>query len=379
VGGGTGVDVVVIGAGIVGLASAAVLAGAGRSVLIIERHEDIAREVTSRNSEVIHAGIYYPEGSLKATLCTRGRELLYAWCRERGVAHRKLGKIIVAGGPEEVAALDDLKARAEANGVPGMQLLDAAALRRLEPALGGHAALLSPETGIVDAHAFALSLLASAESHGATLLANHEVVGLVPTTAGWRVDAVPASDAEATAEASIESVECEAVVNAAGLQSDRLAALAGLDVDACGYRLHPCKGDYFSLAPGSGIALSHLVYPVPARAGLGIHATLDLGGRIRFGPDTEYVDHLDYSVDPGKSARFAEAVRRYLPSVQTQWLEPDYSGIRPKLAGPGDGFRDFVVAEESERGLPGLVSCIGIESPGLTAALAIAHRVVSLL
>jgi len=375
----TGVDVVVIGAGVVGLAAAAALGRAGRSVLIIERNGDVAREITSRNSEVIHAGIYYPKDSLKAKLCTRGREQLYAWCGERGVAHRKLGKLIVAGSEDEVATLEDLERRAAANGVPGMRMLEATEAKRLEPALRVHAALLSSETGIVDAHGFALSLLADAESTGAVLLSHHEVVGLMQTSAGWRVDAIPTADAGSGAAVSTESVESGAVVNAAGLESDRIAARAGLDLDACGYRLHPCKGDYFSLAPGCGLAVSHLLYPVPVQAGLGIHATLDLGGRIRFGPDAEYVERIDYAVEPGKSALFAEAVRRYLPEVQSEWLQPDYSGIRPKLAGPGQSFRDFVVAEESERGLPGLVSCIGIESPGLTAALALADRVVSLL
>jgi len=368
-------DVVVIGAGIVGLASAAALARAGRSVLIIERHEEIAREVTSRNSEVIHAGIYYPRESLKARLCTRGRELLYAWCAERNVAHRKLGKIIVAGRPDEVSILEDLNARAEANGVPGMEMLSAEAVRELEPCVRAHAALLSPETGVIDTHGFALSLLADAEAHGAMMLPRHEVISIDLTRRGFGIEVL----AVGGPGAEVESLECSALVNAAGLAADRIAELCGIDIEGSGYRLHPCKGDYFSLAPGCGLSISRLVYPVPVKAGLGIHATLDLGGRIRFGPDAAYVDELDYRVDAHKAELFADSVRGYLPDVRSEWLEPDYAGIRPKLAGPGDAFRDFVVAEESERGCPGLVSCIGIESPGLTAALAIAERVVSLL
>jgi D-amino-acid oxidase len=368
-------DVVVIGAGVVGLACAAGLARAGRSVLVIERHDGIAREVTSRNSEVVHAGIYYPPDTLKATLCTRGRDLLYAWCAERGVAHRKLGKIIVAGSPQEIPVLEDLASRAEANGVPGMRMLDRAAVRVLEPHVRAHAALHSPETGIVDAHGFSLSLLAEAESRDAMLLLRHEVRGIEWTGGGYCIEVLGAG-AEA---GEAETLECGVLVNAAGLASDRIAELAGLDVDGCGYRLHPCKGDYFSLDPGCGVSLAHLVYPVPVQAGLGIHATLDLGGRVRFGPDTAYVDELDYSVAPEKAAVFGDAIRRYLPAVEDAWLQPDYAGVRPKLAGPGEPFRDFVVSEESERGLPGLVNCIGIESPGLTAALAIGERVSGLL
>jgi len=365
-------DVVVVGAGVIGLAVAAALARGGRSVLVLERDEDIARGITSRNSEVIHAGIYYPRDSSKASCCTRGRELLYERCAARRVPHCKTGKLIVAGRPEEVGTLEELKARAEANGVPGMRMLDREAVRAAEPALEVHAALLSPETGIVDAHALSLSYLAEAEEHGAVLLPHHDVMALERSATGWRVEAVAAGE-------SPQSVECEIVVNAAGLGCDRIAALAGLDVDALGYRLHLCKGDYFSLSPGSGISLGHLVYPVPVAAGLGTHATLDLGGQIRFGPDTEYVDAERYDVAATKAGEFGEAVRRYLPTVRDEWLTPDYAGIRPKLAGPGEGFRDFVIAEESANGAPGLVSCIGIESPGLTAAGAIAERVADLL
>jgi L-2-hydroxyglutarate oxidase LhgO len=260
--------------------------------------------------------------------------------------------------------------------VPGIELIDAARIRRLEPDVCALAALQSPETGIVDAHALALSFLAEAESHGAVLLLRCRVEGLEPTGRGWRV-------AARRADGQLESVDCIAVVNAAGLVSDRIAELAGMDVEACGYRLHPCKGDYFSLAPGAPLRLSRLVYPVPAivptRAGLGIHATLDLGGRMRFGPDAQYVSEPVYEVDPAKAAHFAEAARRYLPGIEARWLAPDYAGVRARLASPGEGFRDFVIAEESAAGFPGLVNCIGIESPGLTAAPAIAEHMVELL
>lgn len=365
-------DVAVVGGGIVGLAAAAALARAGRSVVLLERREAIARETTSRNSEVVHAGLYYPTGSWKARLCVEGRERLYTRCRALGIPHRALGKIVVATQDAEIATIEALLALGRANGAPGLELIDAAAVRRLEPAVEARAALFSPASGIVDAHALALSYAAEAEAHAALLMLRHELIAVERGGGLFRL-AVRGPDGD------VAPLGCAALVNAAGLASDRVAALCGIDVDARRYRLHFCKGDYFTLAPGAALRLARLVYPVPAGAGLGIHATLDLAGRVRFGPDTEWVERLDYAVDAHKAERFAEAARRYLPALQSGWLAPDYAGIRPKLAGPGEGFRDFVVQEESEAGLPGLVNLIGIESPGLTAAPAIGERVVELL
>lgn len=365
------IDVVVVGAGVVGLATAAALARAGRSVVVLERHEAIARETTSRNSEVVHAGLYYPPGSLKARFCVEGRERLYERCVRLGIPHRALGKLVVATREAELETVERLLETGRRNGAPGLEILDRPALRRLEPRVEARAALLSPRTGIVDAHAFSMSFVAEAETHGASFVFATAVVALERAGSLWRVHA-RGSDGDA-------AVECAAVVNAAGLESDRVAALAGIDVDARGYRIRPCKGDYFALAPGVRLSLARLVYPVPAGAGLGIHATLDLGGRLRFGPDTEYVEAPRYDVDPAKAEPFAAAVRRYLPEMRAEWLVPDMAGVRPKLAGPGEGFRDFVIAEESAAGFPGLVNLIGIESPGLTAAPAIAERVVELL
>ncbi len=366
------IDVVVIGAGVVGLACAAALARAGRSVVVIERHDRVGEETTSRNSEVVHAGLYYPEGSLKAELCAKGREALYARCEARGIPHRRTGKLIVATEPAEIERLESIRERGRANGVPGLDLLDAAAVRAREPAVRSVAALDSPASGIVDALAFTLSFLAEAEEHGAQIALRTEVRSVVRATGGWRVEA-RGDDGEA------QSIVSAALVNAAGLASDELAARAGFDVDACGYRLHPCKGDYFSLVPGAPLRLRQLIYPVPAGPGLGVHVTLDLAGRIRFGPDAEYVAAPRFDVDPGKGPAFAEAIRRYLPGVRDAWLSPDYAGVRPRLAAQGESFRDFVVQEESAKGFPGFVNCIGIESPGLTAAPAIGDRVAELL
>jgi len=365
-------DVVVVGAGVVGLAAAAALARSQRGVVVLERNGRIASEISSRNSEVIHAGIYYPEGSLKARMCVEGRERLYQHCEDRGVPHRQMGKIIVATDEEEVGILEELRERGLANGAPGLEILSAAEVRGREPAIQATAGLYSPRTGIVDAQALCLSYAAEAESRGAQIALRTRVVEIEPIGSGFRVTAT-GDDGEASA------VTCAALVNAAGLSSDAVAELAGIDVDQRGYRLHPCKGDYFSLAPGAPLRLKHLIYPVHTTAGLGIHATLDLGGRIRFGPDTTYVDSVDYGIDAEKAGSFAEAVRHYMPGLRTEWLSPDYAGVRPKLAGPGESFRDFVIAEESEAELPGLVNLIGIESPGLTAAGAIAERVVELL
>ncbi len=356
----------------VGLAAAAALARAGRSVLVIERHARIGQETTSRNSEVIHAGIYYPPGSLKARLCVGGREALYARCETLKIPHRRLGKLIVASEPGEVETLEQLRTRGTVNGVPGLEILDRAQVSSREPALSAAAALLSPSTGIVDAMALCLSYAAEAESHGALLVLRTEVLGIEPRSGGYFVRARGEGG-------ETDAIGCAAVVNAAGLGADALAERAGFDVDASGYRLHPCKGDYFALAPSAPLRVSQLVYPVPSAGGLGIHATLDLGGRIRFGPDAEYVDRVRYEVDPAKAELFASRVRRYLPQLEADWLSPDYAGVRPRLAAPGEPPRDFVVAEESEAGLPAFVNCIGIESPGLTAAPAIGDRVVELL
>jgi L-2-hydroxyglutarate oxidase LhgO len=366
------VDVLVVGAGIVGLATAAALARSGRRVLVLERREAIARETTSRSSEVVHAGLYYPEGSLKARLCVEGRERLYARCVERGVPHRALGKLVVAADAAERPALEALARRAERNGAPGLRLLEGAEVARVEPCVRAAAALSSPRTGIVDAGALALSYLAEAEARGAVLALRTELDALEPTSAGWRASARSADGERARVEAAV-------VVNAAGLAADRVAALAGIDVDAAGYRQHPCKGDWFALAPGAPLRFEHLVYPLPGGPGLGIHVTLDLGGRVRLGPDAEYVAAPHYDVDPAKAAQFAAAAGRYLPGLRAEWLAPDSSGVRPKLAAPGEAFRDFVVAEETARGLPGLVNLLGIESPGLTAAPAIAELAAGLV
>jgi L-2-hydroxyglutarate oxidase LhgO len=365
-----GFEVAIVGAGVIGLALAAAISRAGRRVLILERESGIARGITSRNSEVIHAGLYYPAESLKAELCVRGRDALYAYCESHRVGHRRLGKLVVATRVEEEGIVEGLRVRGRANGVTGLELIGRSAIRRLEPEVEARLALLSRDTGIVDGHGLCLALLAEAESKGAILALARTLEGLVARPHGWQLD-VRGSGGE------LERIDVGMVVNAAGLDADRVAAMAGCDIDALGWRQHLCKGDYFALGPGVRVGIDHLIYPVPQQAGLGIHATLDLAGRVRLGPDASYVSTRDFDVDPAKAEAFRAAASAYLPGLAGAALVPDYAGIRPKLAAPGEAFRDFVIEESSARGVAGFVSCIGMESPGLTAALAIAERVAA--
>ncbi|HKP56022.1 MAG TPA: NAD(P)/FAD-dependent oxidoreductase [Polyangiales bacterium] len=367
------VDVVIIGAGAVGLACAATLAARGDGVLVIERHNRVGQETSSRNSGVIHAGLYYPTGSLKAKLCVEGRELLYARAARDNVDHKKCGKLVVAADEAERGRLEQLAAVAAQNDAGAVRLLTAAEARALEPRLNVTIALWSPETGIVDAHGLMDSYRLEAKRHGADLLMVAELVAIEPVNAGYDLVLEVGSQRER------ETVRARRVINAAGLGASRVAALAGLPVDELGYQQRLCKGDYFSVRSSATRGLSHLIYPLPVHAGLGVHLTLDLQGQVRAGPDTQYIDTANYDVDPDKRHAFGAAIRHYFPHVQDDDLEPDYAGLRPKLQGPGQAFRDFVIEESSAHGLPGFVQLLGIESPGLTASEAIARRVSSLL
>ena len=364
--------VAVIGAGVVGLAVAARLAPRTGDVVVLERRDRHGQETSSRNSEVIHGGMYYPTGSLKARLCVEGNRLLYEACARHDVPHRRTGKIITATVPEELPALEDIDKRGRANGVT-MEWLSAQATHVLEPNIRTVGSLLSPNTGIVNAHALMDALFHQARAAGAVLQPRAEVVGLERDGAEWRLTI---RSPEGT-----ETLTAERVVNAAGLEADTIAARAGIDLDAAGYRQHYWKGSYFSVRPAKAGIVSRLVYPVPTHVSLGVHAVVGLEGRLRFGPDAEHLAdrRTDYSVLESKRAAFAESVRRIVPGIEDADLEPDMSGIRPKLQAPGEGAKDFVIAEESARGLPGLVNLVGIDSPGLTSALAIADEVARLL
>jgi L-2-hydroxyglutarate oxidase LhgO len=368
----TDVDVAVIGAGAVGLACAARLARDGRSVLILEALSAVGQEGSARNSGVIHAGLYYATDSLKALTCVEGRERLYARCERESLPHQRCGKLVVATNDAERGKLEVIYAQGMRNDAGALRMLDAAELRELEPRVRAIAALWSPATGIVDQHELLGSYKREALAHGAELALLTEVDGIDPAPDGLTL-ATRAASGERSA------VTAAWVINAAGLRANALAALAGLDLDALGYRSYPCKGDYFELAASLRGLVRHLVYPLPEQAGLGIHVTLDLAGALRAGPDTEYVPEPRYDVDPSKAEHFCRAVQRYLPDVRVEHFSAGYAGVRPKLAGPGQPARDFVIDEASRHGVPRLINLLGIESPGLTASEAIAERVAALI
>lgn len=365
------VECIVAGAGVVGLAIARALARSGREVLVLEAAGAIGTGISSRSSEVIHAGIYYEPGSLKAGLCVRGRRALYAFCASHGVGHARPGKLIVAATPDEVAHLEMLAARGAANGVDDLRLLNAAETGALEPELVAHAALLSPSTGIVDSHGLMRALLGEMEDAGGMLALHAPVLRAAPEVGGLRV--------EAGGEAPL-ALRCRLLVNAAGLDAPALArSVAGMPADRVPQE-RLAKGNYFSCA--RRVPFRHLIYPVPEPGGLGTHLTLDLGGQARFGPDVEWVEARDYAVDPARKAAMLGSIRRYWPQLDAEDLAPAYAGIRPKIdwtAGwPGGGGPDFVIEGPAAHGVAGLINLFGIESPGLTSSLAIGERVAQM-
>jgi L-2-hydroxyglutarate oxidase LhgO len=360
------IDCLVIGAGVIGLAVARRLAADGRDVLILESESAFGTGISARNSEVIHAGIYYPAGSLKARLCVAGRGMLYAYCEERGISHRRCGKLIVATREQQRAQLDRIAAGARANGVDDLRFLSRTEARALEPALECTAALLSPSTGISDRHALMLSLLGDAERNGAVLALNSPVTGGEIADGGIVLNV--------KVGASETAILARTVVNCAGLGAQGIARrLRGLPPQSVP-PLHYAKGNYYALAGRA--PFSRLIYPVPEAAGLGVHLTLDLGGQARFGPDVEWIDTIDYTVAPERAEAFYGEVRRYWPQLADGALVPAYAGIRPKPHAPGEPACDFLVSGPAEHGVPGLVCLYGIESPGLTSCLALADHVV---
>lgn len=362
------VDVVVIGAGVVGLACASALAQAGREVLIVEREACFGSGISARNSEVIHAGLYYPPGSLKARLCVEGRQQLYAYCEQRGVAHARCGKLVVAGRSTQVDALQAIANRARQNGVDDLRLLERTEIAALEPALDAHAALLSPSTGIVDSHGLMLALLGDAERHGAMLALGSPVTGGVADVDGVVL--------EIGGEAPM-TLRAHWVINAAGLDAVALGSAIRSAASTQAPRARFARGVYFSY---SGKApFSRLIYPIPEPGGLGVHLTLDLGGQAKFGPDVEWIDQPDYHVDPARVGRFAEAIRSWWPALDADRLQPGYAGVRPKIVGPGEADADFRIDGPMQHGVAGLIHLYGIESPGLTASLAIGNHVATLV
>ncbi len=362
------VDAMVVGAGVVGLAVARAMALAGREVVVVERHRLPGQETTSRNSGVIHSGIYYPKDGLKAKLCVRGRDLLYAFCEARDIAHSRCGKVIVAQ-EAQIPALKVLEQKGRANGVEDLAWLSAAQVRELEPEVRCAGGLWSPSTGVIDVHEYVTTLVADLEAHGGTVVYGAELQGVAVKPGGFEV--------AVTSDGSADIFECRNLVNSAGLNAANLLRQIRGYPEKGLRTAYFAKGNYFAC---HGVRpFRHLVYPMPSEAGLGVHATLDLDGSTRFGPDVQWIDELNYDVDATRAPSFYAAIREYWPGMPDGCLQPGYAGVRPKLVGEGAAAADFVIEGCETHGIAGLVNLLGIESPGLTSSLALAEEVASRL
>ncbi len=368
-------DIVIIGAGVVGLACAATLAGK-YSVLVVERNSSFGMETSSRNSEVIHAGIYYPTDSLKAVLCVRGNHSLYEWCRKYGLPHLKTGKYIIAVEPDEEENLERLYCQAVNNGVPGIERVPIDVFRKSEPNVRATAALFSPTTGIIDSHSLMKSYEQAGLQSGCNFAFRHTLSAIGKISGGYLLS-VTDFDGDTC------NVKTPVVINSAGLDSDTVSGMAGIDNVKEDYVLHYCRGHYFRIASHCKSLVNHLIYPVPPKdaLSLGIHVTVELNGELKLGPDTQYLPERvqDYTVPIDLHGKFYSAASRYLPALKEEDITPDQAGIRPKLQKEGEGFRDFVIHEEWNNNLPGFINLIGIESPGLTASLEIARYVSEMI
>lgn len=358
------IDVAIIGAGVVGLAIARELSKNSKlTVAVLERNSRFGQETSSRNSEVIHSGLYYPSSMLKTRLCLEGNCLLYDFCRENKVTHHAVGKLVISGSEEGEAKLELLARQARANGVE-IQALGKKQIKTLEPQVDACSGFLVPSTGIIDTHGLMQALYYLAREKQVIFLFNTPLIN-VQYNGSYLL------------ETPREQIQADVLINASGLSASRVAAMPGLDIDQCGYRLHPCKGEYFKIR--HRFPVKHLVYPLPGPMSLGIHLTIDARGGLRLGPNAFYVDEIDYTVNEDHRQEFFQAAVQYLPFLQLHDLSPDFAGIRPKLQGPGGEPRDFIIRDETDRGLPGLINLLGIESPGLTSSLAIARYVKHML
>lgn len=363
-----------VGAGVVGLAIARELAMRDREVIVLEKQDAIGTEISSRNSEVIHAGIYYPQDSLKARLCVAGKQRLYEFCANHGVAHRRIGKLIVAAEENEVANLNDVRAAAHRNGVMDVEHLTIGVVREIEPSVQCVGALISPSTGIVNSHGLMLALQGDAEDHGTMIAFLSKLIEgqIEPDGFSLKIES-----GDGTSPADVLTLGCDVLINSAGLGAQDVAHRISGVPETSIPPLHLARGCYFTMSGKS--PFQHLIYPMPDRASLGVHVTLDISGQTRFGPDVEWIDTVDYNVDPARGDAFYEAIRRYYPTLPDNALQPGYSGIRPKIQAPGEPAADFVIEGPEHHGVPRLVNLFGIESPGLTASLAIAEYVAQLL
>ena len=368
------VETIVVGAGVVGLAIARALALSGQDVMVLEQHDLIGSETSSRNSEVIHAGLYYPPGSLRARLCVEGKAQLYRFCAENGVPHLRCEKLLVATSEDQMPKLRAIHETATRNGVDDLVFLSAAEARKLEPEVACSAALLSPSTGIVDTHGFMLALEGHAEAHGAQLVLNTSVTAIRAVENNlFALDIADAADAAATRS----TITCRKLVLAAGLHASRLAGTLHYRSGYVPPETYFAKGQYYALAGRS--PFTRHIYPMPQGAWLGLHATVDISGRCKFGPDIAWIPEIDYSFEPEKLSKFLDFIRSYYPGLEAERLHADYTGIRPKLYREGEPVPDFAFHSVEQHGLPGLVMLFGIESPGLTASLAIGDLVTTML
>lgn len=366
------IKITITGAGIIGLAIAAELSKEYSDIVVIEKNSSFGQETSSRNSEVIHAGIYYPRDSLKARMCVEGKGLLYTYCTENNIAHKRLGKLIVAVDSNEISRLKNLLKHGLENGVTDLTILSKEEIKKLEPHIRAIAAIYSPSTGILDSHGVMKNFVLESEGRNVQIAYATELKGVEKDEGGFKVSVRDERE-------GIFSFFTKVFINAAGLDSDTVAKMAGIDKKE--YTLKYCKGDYFRVHNNKARFLTRLIYPVPHEdsVSLGIHTALDLAGSLRLGPDAEYVDKIDYTVDESKRESFYESTRRFLPFIELEDLSPDMAGIRSKLQGPGEDFRDFLIKDEADNGLAGFINLIGIDSPGLTCCLSIAREVKKLV
>lgn len=370
------VDITIIGAGVVGLAIASRLSACDKDIFVIEKESAFGQGISSRNSEVIHAGIYYPDDSLKAKTCVEGNRMLYEMCQNNNIPFKKLGKLIVATNKEEVKQVENLYKQGNINGVVALEIIDSLRIKELEPNIKGICALFSPESGIVDSHKLMGYLYAKAKEGGVGIVYESQIKTIHRGDGQYQIDIQDNNQETFKFTSSV-------IINAAGLYSDSIAAVLGMDIEGLRYDLKFCKGQYFRLSPEKSRLINRLVYPVPKQSDgdLGIHLTPDISGQVKIGPDAQYLKERieDYEVDNSKQEQFCDSVNRFAPFVKEDDIYPDMAGIRPKLQGPNEDFRDFVIREESDNGLPGFINLIGIDSPGLTSAVSIAKYVENLL
>lgn len=361
-------DIVIIGAGVLGLSAAFQLTELDKNIIVVDKNSSFGQEASSRNSEVIHAGLYYKPGSLKAKACIRGRQLLYTFCSQHNIPHKKLGKLVIASSAAEEERIEEIFQNAKASGADGVRFLDAREIKKLEPDINCSRGFFSEETGIIDSHSLMNFFYAKAKEKGVIFSFNTEVIDIKKSNSTYRVTVKEPQGSSFSFQAPI-------VINAAGINSDKVAHLVGIDIEKFSYKMHLCKGQYFRINHPKKFTITHPVYPPPTPISLGIHITPDLAGGLRLGPDAAYVEEVNYDINDKDKVNFYESVKKFLPSLEIDDLIADTAGIRAKLQAEGEDFRDFVISEESNKGFPGFINLIGIESPGLTSCLAIAEMV----